>query len=344
LGLLINPWGQCECGVRLLYFCVYDILFPTMARKPRLYFPGALYHVMLRGNSMQKIYHSKEDKIHFEKLIEEGIKRFGHRIHAYCWMNNHVHLAIQVANIPLSKIIQNLSFRYTRWINRKNNLTGHLFQGRYKAILIDAENYLLELVRYIHLNPVIAKLVSRPEEYEWSGHRVYLGISTCPWLTIEWVLSQDGGDWKSASKRYESFVLDGLDEGYRREFHSGRTEGRILGDDRFMEETLDRVGKGLERKVSLSRIIEVVCKEFKVGTDQLISRDRSWRLSRIRTLIAYLLLEYGKGNLSDFARYINRDISTISNALRVFKLRLQKDKATTKKIMEFQRVLKIGKI
>ncbi len=136
-----------------------------MARKPRLHIPGGLSHVMLRGNGGQDIFFSDNDRFYFQSLVEEGVKRFEHRIHAYCWMRNHVHLAIQVGEIPLSKIIQNLSFRYTRYINKKKSQIGHLFQGRYKAILIDADSYLLELVRYIHLNPVRAKLVTNPADY-----------------------------------------------------------------------------------------------------------------------------------------------------------------------------------
>ena len=110
-----------------------------MARKPRIHFEGAFYHVMLRGNAGQTIFKSTEHFLAFERLIEEGVERFGHRIHAYCWMQNHVHLAIEVAQETLSKIIQNVSFRYTRWHNKKENQAGHLFQGRFKAILIEEE-------------------------------------------------------------------------------------------------------------------------------------------------------------------------------------------------------------
>ena len=120
-----------------------------MARKPRVYYHGALYHVTLRGNAGQTVFFDNRDRTHFYLLVQEGIERFRHRIHAFCLMNNHVHLAIQVADIPLSRIIQNLSFRYTRWINWRQSRLGHLFQGRYKAVLVDADAYLLELTRYI---------------------------------------------------------------------------------------------------------------------------------------------------------------------------------------------------
>ena len=161
-----------------------------MARKPRVYYPGALYHVTLRGNAGQAIFFDNRDRTRFYLLLQEGIERFRHRIHAFCLMSNHVHLAIQVGDIPLSRIMQNLSFRYTRWINWRQNRSGHLFQGRYKAVLVDADAYLLELTRYIHLNPVRAGIVKEPEDSPWSSHRAYLGREVISWLTTDWVLSQ----------------------------------------------------------------------------------------------------------------------------------------------------------
>jgi REP element-mobilizing transposase RayT len=136
-----------------------------MARKPRVYFPGALYHVILRGNGGQTIFFDDKDRTRFCFLVQEGIERFGHRIHAFCLMSNHVHLAIQVGEVSLSRILQNLSFRYTRWVNGRQSRTGHLFQGRYKAVLVDADIYLQVLTRYIHLNPVRAGIVKEPEAY-----------------------------------------------------------------------------------------------------------------------------------------------------------------------------------
>jgi putative transposase len=110
-----------------------------MARKQRVYCPGAFYHVILRGNSGQTIFFDDKDRTRFYLLLQEGVERFGHRIHAFCLMTNHIHLAIQIADISLSRILQNLCFRYTRWVNWRQGRTGHLFQGRYKAVLIDAD-------------------------------------------------------------------------------------------------------------------------------------------------------------------------------------------------------------
>ena len=146
-----------------------------MARKPRLHVPGGVYHVMLRGNGWKNIFYTQIDRDHLEELVGEGVIRYGHRIHAYCWMRNHIHLAIQVAEEPLSKIVQNFSFRYARWVNKKKREVGHVFQGRYKSILVDKESYLLQLVRYIHLNPVRAGLIDDVKDYRWCSHGAYLG-------------------------------------------------------------------------------------------------------------------------------------------------------------------------
>ena len=130
-----------------------------MARRPRFHFPGATYHVMLRGNNGKAIFTSDEERCRFCFLIQEGVERFGHQIYAFCFMTNHIHLALKVNDVPLSKIIQNLSFRYTRFFNWRHNVIGHLFQGRFKSVLVDGSRYLKHLIRYIHLNPVRANMV-----------------------------------------------------------------------------------------------------------------------------------------------------------------------------------------
>ena len=203
----------------------------------RIHFPGACYHVILRGNGGQDIFFNKKDRSRFFLLLQEGIERYGHRIHAFCLMTNHVHLAVQVGDIHLSRIMQNLSFRYTRFINRHKKSMGHLFQGRYKALLIDVDSYLLELIRYIHLNPVRARIAQSPDEYPWSSHKAYVGKEKIEWLTTDWLLGQYSKRLVNARKEYVEFINRGMPEGHRKEFHRGSFEGRILGDDGFIRET-----------------------------------------------------------------------------------------------------------
>ena len=142
-----------------------------MARKPRLHVPGGLYHVILRGNAKQDVFFSAGDRKYFYELLAEGVLRFGYRVHAFCLMSNHLHLALQAGEDSLSSAMQNLSFRYTRYLNARLGRVGHVFQGRFKAYLVDQDRYGLALVRYIHLNPVRAKTVRQPGAYAWSRDR-----------------------------------------------------------------------------------------------------------------------------------------------------------------------------
>ncbi|MDP7420761.1 MAG: transposase [bacterium] len=160
-----------------------------MPRKPRIHYPGAVYHVILRGNAGQNIFFDTADRYKYFHLLQEGIERFNHSIHAFCLMSNHVHLVIQANDIPLSRIMHNLNFRYTAYLNRRMKTSGHIFQGRYKAILVEADNYLLELIRYIHNNPVVAGIVMSPDNYRWSSHSVYIEKIDVTWLTTAWALS-----------------------------------------------------------------------------------------------------------------------------------------------------------
>jgi len=146
-----------------------------MARRPRIHCPGALHHVIRRGNRKQRIFLDDKDLERFLTYFSECKRRFSFRLCAFALMKNHVHLLIESGEIPLSRMMQSLLFRYARYFNMRHGEAGHLFQGRYKAILCDKDVYLLELVHSIHLNPVRAEIVKAPEDYVWSGHLCYLG-------------------------------------------------------------------------------------------------------------------------------------------------------------------------
>ncbi len=304
-----------------------------MARKPRVYYPGALYHVTLRGNAGQAIFFDDRDRTRFYLLLQEGIDRFRYRTHAFCLMSNHIHLAIQVADIPLSRIIQNLSFRYTKWINWRQSRSGHLFQGRYKAVLVDADAYLLELTRYIHLNPVRAGMVKEPEDYPCTGHRAYLGLEEIPWLTTDWVLSQFSKRESSARRAYERFIEDGKKGNYQKEYHTGSgTDNRILGDDEFIGRVLEKEEKKPRRRVSLDRIIQEVCKSFSLKERDLLVSGRDRTLSRARGMAAWLVMERGIGTLGELSKRTGRDVTTLSSAAKRLQIRSKTDLDLTEKM------------
>ena len=297
-----------------------------MARKPRIYYPGALYHVMLRGNGGADIFFEDTDRRHFLGLVEEGVVRYRHRIHAFCLMANHVHFALQVGEVVLSKIMQNLSFRYTGWINKGRKRTGHLFQGRYKAILVDRDSYLLELTRYIHLNPVRVGLVKDPAAYRWSGHRYYIGKEKVPWLTTDWVLSQFGKEAGRARARYSEFVAEGIGEGRREEFHKGDHEGQLLGDDNFVSLVLERAEIKIGRPPSLGAIVAEVCREVGVSEGKLRVRGRGSQAAQARWMVGLLAMDHNSASLTEVARNFGRDATTISNGVRQLRERTNEDK------------------
>jgi REP element-mobilizing transposase RayT len=297
-----------------------------MGRKPRLHYPGALYHVILRGNAREKVFFANADRYRFYLFLQQGAERYGFRVHAFCLMSNHIHLALQVGEIPLSRIMQGLVGRYTRWINWRKSRIGHLFQGRYKAVLVDADAYLSELVRYIHLNPVRAVMVSDPGEYPWSSHRAYCGNESIPWLTTEFTLGCMSENIAKAQRKFCEFVTAGIAEGHRDEFHGGsETDSRLLGDDAFAEKVLDEAEKKPVRTVLPEKFLEFICTHYGMESLQELSgRDR--KASEARGMAARFALESGACSLTELAGMTGRDISTLSSAAGRIRTREKKEK------------------
>ncbi|ACM19400.1 transposase, Y1_Tnp domain-containing [Geotalea daltonii FRC-32] len=285
-----------------------------MARKPRIHYPGAVYHVILRGNAGEPLFFKDRDRFRFYLHMQEVIERFRCRIHGFCCMTNHVHLILQVEEIPLSRIMQSLSLKYTRWINYTRRRTGHLFQGRYKAIMLDADAYLLELVRYVHLNPVRAGMTECPEGYRWSGHNAYLGKEMLPWLTTEWVLALFSGEINAAIQHYRQFLLDGIAEGRRNEFHSGTCEGRILGDDCFADKALTRANQHWRREWQLDELIDAICRRYGIAAKELKAPGKKRPFSEARAVAAVLVQESPHLTLTELGKVLQRDITALGKA------------------------------
>ena len=159
-----------------------------MPRSPRIHAPGAMYHVTLRGNHRQAIFFTPDDRSLLTRIVRDIIVECDAQLHAYCYMTNHVHALLQVRDTPLSRIMLLIAGRYARSVQARLETTGHLFEKRYHALLVDADEYLLTLLRYIHLNPVRAKLASSPDDYPWSSHHAYVGNRCEPWVTTEFAL------------------------------------------------------------------------------------------------------------------------------------------------------------
>ncbi len=181
-----------------------------MARPLRLSFPGAVYHVTSRGNARHDIVADDRDRSQWLSLLAHVVDRYGWLCHAYCLMDNHYHLVIETPKPNLSIGMRQLNGRYTQAYNRRHEQVGHVFQGRFTAILVEKDAHLLELCRYVVLNPVRAKIVSHPRLWMWSSYRATVGETKAPgWLTTDWILSQFGQRGGPAQARYRTFVAEG---------------------------------------------------------------------------------------------------------------------------------------
>ena len=315
-----------------------------MARKPRLHIPGAVYHVIQRGNARQPIFLDAYDRHHFYSLIAEGVERFEARIHSFCLMTNHFHLALQVGDFALARIMQNLEFRYVQRFNKRHKRVGYLFQDRYRAILIDEDSYLLDLVRYVHLNPVRARVVEDPKEYQWSSHRAYLGDEFLPWLTTERVLGVFDREITRARELYRNFIDEGKNThgDLMIQFKEGsEKDGRILGKDTFIEGLLRRVGQGPTKQVLLDEILRVVCHIYEVNEAELAA-SVSRRATEARALSAVLVGEQSKLSLTELSRRLAQNVSTISMAAKRLLNRSKSDADLSARIVKARRLLGSG--
>jgi putative transposase len=289
-----------------------------MARLERYHLPGSFYHVMLRGNDGQDIFFSDVDRCAMCLLLQEGVEKYGHRIHAFCFMNNHIHLLIQVGEIALSKIIQNLAFRYSQKVNRKNKRIGHLFQGRFKAILIEENNYFTRLLRYIHMNPVRANIVATPEIYGWSSHNAYIGRDEITWLTVDYGLSKFGDNREEAKKFYTAYILKLERPEELNELRKGFKDGQVLGDDDFLELVREKYAIQTHKDLSLKVILKAVCQVLDIQEEMILTSNKCRKASFARGVVSTIASKTGKISIEEIAFLMNRNGSTISSLLSRF--------------------------
>jgi len=293
-----------------------------MARRPRLFAPGVLYHVIVRGNQRQKTFTSEDDYRAYLERLAKYHKQYGYTVYAFCLMSNHVHLLVQSSATPLAKFMQGLQQSYTQYFNRRHKKRGHLFEGRYKAILCQEEPYLLELIRYLHLNPVRAGMVERAEQYEYSGHHAYLQGKTTEIVEPAKVLRMVGG-----SRGYQRFVNEGLKGGHKEEFYAVE-EQRFLGNEEFTESL--RTEKEEEpSKPKGSRELDAAARTLarflRMEVARLRGPERSWQVSKARTRIGYVLARRLGYRLSDVAAYFGRDAATFASLFARLEAKLPKD-------------------
>lgn len=319
-----------------------------MSRQARLDAPGTLHHVMIRGIEGLQIFRDNQDREDFISRLRQLVGKTGTKILAWVLMDNHVHLLMFSGHQGISKFMRRLLTGYAINFNRKYRRVGHLFQNRYKSIVCEEDPYLLELVRYIHLNPLRASLVKNIEElgrYPWSGHGVLIGRKRNDWQEREYVLRQFSGESGRAIRAYRKFMEEGEDQGRRADLVEGGLirslggwsqvlslrgnkervghDARILGGGDFVSEILKEADKNLrrqlrlgEREVFIDRVIKKMCKEEGVEEQELRHGGQRREISRLRARISYHLSHELGIPMAEIARHLGVCTSAIGKAIR----------------------------
>lgn len=317
----------------------------VVARRPRVHYPGALYHVISRGNQRQRVFREDPDYRHFETLLSETVKGHWLTVYAYVLMPNHFHLLIEVSRAPLSRAMQSLLYRYTRYYNRRYHKIGHLFQGRYKAIVCDRDSYLMELIRYLHLNPVRAGVVKEPSGYRWSSHGEYLHGRSNRGIAVEQGLKLWGSQRGQALRAYRQFVGDGLEAGHREEYYEVK-EQQYLGDDGFVEvvhRALDDQEERWPVRVTMADVLQAIVLGTSLRIAAILSKGRGRLGSRLRAEAAYVGREVGGIGLTEAAKYLGRDQSTLSLAVKRLEEGLERNPDRRKQLEDICARLRHGR-
>ena len=276
-----------------------------MSRPLRVEYPGAVYHVMNRGTARQKVFLGRSDYREFLKTVSEAHNLWGIEVFAYCLMPNHYHLCLRTPRGNLSRVMRHIDGLYTQRFNRRHNRDGSLFRGRYKGIVVDVDEYLLAVVRYIHLNPVGGGLASDPRHYLWSSHEDYLsGTKSRGWLNRWEVMDHFG-----STEEFEEFVQSGNEEELE-EFYEKKKQGPVLGGEGFRERVTRGMGKvGIEHpryervwvRPTAERVLKEVARVYGKTVEEL-ARSRRGEENEGRKVGMYLMKRLSDMTLGEVAR------------------------------------------
>ena len=296
-----------------------------MARQLRLEYKGALYHITSRGNARAEIYLDDEDRTRFLGVLGQEVEQQGWQCYAYCLMDNHYHLLVETPEPNLSKGMRRLNQVYTQAFNRRHGRVGHVLQGRYKAIIVDKDNYLLELCRYIVLNPVRAGMVKTAKDWRWSSYRATAGLaSVVDWLQTDRVLGLFGRGRALSQRRYREFVKQGKAQPSPWKALRGQV---FLGNERFLE-SMDRLLQGrhldnvpreqtLPARPDKDRVLDIIAGVYNVTHKDIVTR----RHAESYQTAAWLLRRAANLSLKDTADVFGVSPSRISHIQRMIESR-----------------------
>lgn len=312
-----------------------------MARPLRVEYEGATYHVTARGNERKKIFNSGRDYDKFIEYVTDAREKYRFLLHAYVLMGNHYHLIVETPEGNLSRVMHYINSSYTTYTNIKRKRCGHLLQGRFKAILIDKDSYLLELSRYLHLNPVRAKIVDTPQAYRYSSYQAYINDNGADLIHTETILGMMSGKGNKARKRYRDFVDAGINCESKNPLKNVYG-GMILGDEIFIRGILQRLKynevsgeevsnrKDLRRRLEPQEVLNAVSTYFRLSGDEVLSDRRS----SARKAFVYLLKKYAAIGNREICEMVGcTSISAATKICRGLEQTLEKD-ATLRKAVK----------
>jgi putative transposase len=286
-----------------------------MPRPLRIHVPGGFYHVTLRGNHRQAIFLSPEDHVFLNQTVAETIELHQARVHAYCWMTNHIHMLVQVGDVRLGRTMLRIASRYARTVQKRLETTGHFFERRHHPILVDADAYLLALLRYIHRNPIAAGMVASAADYPWSSHHAYIGLRHEPWVTTDFALRMFHPERARAVASYLRFMREKPARETSSPFDGlNRNDPRVLGDDDFMARLADGAPRASPR-LTLDELLDEACQRFSVTLEDLRSPSRQRGIAGVRAWVARQAIGRRMASISAVARTLNRDESTVRGML-----------------------------
>ncbi len=303
-----------------------------MARPIRVEVAGGLYHVIVRGNERKAVFRDDSDRERYLKRLAHYREKFGFQLLAYCLLDNHVHLAMETGKIPLSRVMAGLQSSYTQYFNRRHERVGHLFQGRYKAFLVEEDPYALALLRYIHENPVKARIVERPEEYIWSSDRSYRRGRGPEWLDLDRMLRILGNHRTASVRSYRRLMREEVKEPYENVPSWGQA---VKGDETFADRVLQAAGEPpvVPKGVTVDRVARLVGREGKVSIAAMSNPGQQREVSLARLMTAWLAREIGKIPVARVAKYFGRDTSTMVRGLARLESRMASDPTLRRRAM-----------
>ena len=319
-----------------------------MTRQLRIEYEGALYHVTSRGNQRGKIFWDDKDRQRLKTILERTKERYGYLLHGYVFMSNHYHFLIETPRANIKRVMQNINTSYTVFVNRKYHRAGHLFQGRYKAFIVDKETYLLELGRYIHLNPVRARVVRRPEDFRWSSYRDYIGGRDDGLVDTDETLGLFSKRRGVAIRRYREFVNEGVDGRSPLE----NATGSILGDERFWERVVKYLrvlpDKGaipeirrIRKEQGTDEVVRGVAKYYGLSEVDLLRRKR--RTEGQRKIAVYLSKVLSGEKNAEVGAVFGVTIQAVSNAVRGVERRMEEDIKFSSEVMKVKGLIASAK-